>query len=629
MIEKVNPCHPDKVADRIAGAIVDLAYNKQANPKIAVEVLIGHGVCHIISESSCSFKKSEIKSIVNRIVGKCKVDFVNVAQDVHLSKNQEYGVRCGDNGIFKGVPITKEQKRDIYNELLRVYCIGQDESTTAIYEASEREPICDVRDYDEYERLCRILEFAHNSAQSVDVTDADRIMLSQKREALRAKEEIFKGCKNITKEALITTLYNTATNSNINAMSLLSFMEYHGILMSKDAERALRRMRVCASWNNLFGNLMCIAYSDQKAEYYDNLYTVFGAIGQGHVLSYICGITGYPLEKCKKDRVARIIDRAFGQDIISRKQYDRVFSKLAHSELLSIEDKEKLLLSKQKDVLAQLSELPFDIQSVDEVSFDSTCFDDVALLRQGEIKQIKQNLALISRCSHEVCSPLLIASGDEFVSDMYCEAIKKGLLGSSVVLLDAGTLCEADFAQSKENVFLRAMCETKASHTVFVIKDCENLDEGALCELEKMLGFEYRKSFKLVTPPVSIDLSTLHFVLLSSKRSHAVNVLSSYCDTVWTDNIAKKEKSSVVRSIFNTRKNSFGCCGVAVDDAVCEYLAEFSSSQIQQIVDRSLKNAIFEGRVHITLSFVKEACENNSPFSQRNGFGYTGGVYSA
>ncbi len=40
MIEKVNPKHPDKVADRIAGAIVDLAYKKQKEPKIAVEVLI-------------------------------------------------------------------------------------------------------------------------------------------------------------------------------------------------------------------------------------------------------------------------------------------------------------------------------------------------------------------------------------------------------------------------------------------------------------------------------------------------------------------------------------------------------------------------------------------------------------
>lgn len=37
MIEKVNPRHPDKIADRIAGALVDMAYMKDRNPKIAVE----------------------------------------------------------------------------------------------------------------------------------------------------------------------------------------------------------------------------------------------------------------------------------------------------------------------------------------------------------------------------------------------------------------------------------------------------------------------------------------------------------------------------------------------------------------------------------------------------------------
>lgn len=50
MFEKVNPSHPDKVADRIAGALVDLAYKQADNPRIAVEVLIGHGVCHVIAE---------------------------------------------------------------------------------------------------------------------------------------------------------------------------------------------------------------------------------------------------------------------------------------------------------------------------------------------------------------------------------------------------------------------------------------------------------------------------------------------------------------------------------------------------------------------------------------------------
>ena len=43
MFEKVNMYHPDKLADRIAGALVDLAYKEDPAPKIAVEVLLGHG----------------------------------------------------------------------------------------------------------------------------------------------------------------------------------------------------------------------------------------------------------------------------------------------------------------------------------------------------------------------------------------------------------------------------------------------------------------------------------------------------------------------------------------------------------------------------------------------------------
>jgi len=121
MIEKVNPCHPDKVADRIAGAIVDLAYANYPNPKVAVEVLVGHGKCHIIAESSIAFKKRDVKAIVRRIAGDVKVDFKQVPQDVRLFGNQLYGVRCGDNGIFKGMPLTEEQKdlsfaaREIYD----------------------------------------------------------------------------------------------------------------------------------------------------------------------------------------------------------------------------------------------------------------------------------------------------------------------------------------------------------------------------------------------------------------------------------------------------------------------------------------------------------------------------------
>lgn len=109
MFEKVNPMHPDKIADRIAGAIVDLAYKKNKNPKIAVEVLIGHGNCHIIAETSEHFDITEIAAVVSRITGEVTVDYKEYRQDVHLAENQNDGVRCGDNGIFKGVPVTTEQ----------------------------------------------------------------------------------------------------------------------------------------------------------------------------------------------------------------------------------------------------------------------------------------------------------------------------------------------------------------------------------------------------------------------------------------------------------------------------------------------------------------------------------------
>ena len=128
MFEKVNPSHPDKLADRIAGAIVDIAYAEVPDPRIAVEVLLGHGICHIIVETDIVLPRHEVDAAVERIAGKVAVDYVEVAQDRHLAQNQENGFHCGDNGIFKGMPVTAEQKEltRIAKELYAKYgCDGK------------------------------------------------------------------------------------------------------------------------------------------------------------------------------------------------------------------------------------------------------------------------------------------------------------------------------------------------------------------------------------------------------------------------------------------------------------------------------------------------------------------------
>ncbi len=101
--EKVSPMHPDKVADRIAGALVDYCYSKDDNPRCAFEVLIGHGHCFITGETSVSVPNDFVRDTVERISQEHfeEIKYIEVPQDPLLAANQKE-LRCGDNGVFAG-----------------------------------------------------------------------------------------------------------------------------------------------------------------------------------------------------------------------------------------------------------------------------------------------------------------------------------------------------------------------------------------------------------------------------------------------------------------------------------------------------------------------------------------------
>ena len=110
--EKVSPMHPDKVADRIAGSLVDYCYKQTENPKCAFEVLIGHNSCFITAETSVAIPYEFVKKTVERISKEDIIElrYIEVAQDYNLAQNQTE-LRCGDNGIFAGYPMPEIHKQ--------------------------------------------------------------------------------------------------------------------------------------------------------------------------------------------------------------------------------------------------------------------------------------------------------------------------------------------------------------------------------------------------------------------------------------------------------------------------------------------------------------------------------------
>lgn len=123
--EKVSPMHPDKIADRIAGALVDYCYTKEENPRCAFEVLIGHKACFITGETSVEIPVEFVNETAERICGEhleCR-KYVEVPQDRELAKNQSEDIHCGDNGVFAGFPMPDVHKKayDVCKDLYATY----------------------------------------------------------------------------------------------------------------------------------------------------------------------------------------------------------------------------------------------------------------------------------------------------------------------------------------------------------------------------------------------------------------------------------------------------------------------------------------------------------------------------
>lgn len=99
--ESVSPKHPDKLCDQISDAILDAYIAGDADARVAVETIGGHGRIFITGEVS-STVHPELESIVRRIVGdEVDLEIHLVRQSHEIARGVDAG-GAGDQGIMVG-----------------------------------------------------------------------------------------------------------------------------------------------------------------------------------------------------------------------------------------------------------------------------------------------------------------------------------------------------------------------------------------------------------------------------------------------------------------------------------------------------------------------------------------------
>ncbi len=529
--------------------------------------------------------------------------------------------------VCKGF-LNKEQRLENYNRLAEIFCISKCKELTDYFELSETEEFISINDKINYERFCRMMEFAETYGNNPEFTGEDAVVLSCKGSAVKAKTIIFDSVSKLTEDSISETLTEKAAKGNTDAMALLSYMEYNGICMSEDKQTAVKRLRLTSKWNSIFANLLGIAYDAENTEnYYNNLYTIMNTEERKERFRTICAVKGYDGEFVIKPEV-RIMEKAFGNGIIKRNLFEWAVKKIIYSPLISAEDKEKLFLGGSKEVPVLLSDIPFELENKKrcDICTDFAKAKEVALLRENEQRIILQSLKLAIESPEEVYRPLLVEASDTYICHMYADMIKNCLGGASFVDIDASTVNENDFSAGKDNVFLRGLSETKTANTIFFVHNAEALAGACAEKFVKFLDTDFRKHFRISSPSVTVDISGIMIIVLAADSTKETRNMADYCDNVKSEKVSIEEKKKVVKTLFRKTYENYRLEYSEPDEDICSCLLAFELDTIEQMVDGAVRKSLFDGSGKVKPEHIKKSTGDTC---SKHGFGYFGGYDNA
>ncbi|MBR5479180.1 MAG: hypothetical protein IKU84_03295 [Clostridia bacterium] len=508
--------------------------------------------------------------------------------------------------ILNGIVCDKTIEK-VFSDLVKIFCLPLKKAERdALFTAIFSEPFANINDNASYLRLCRTVEFAN-----ITLNENDRMIFTSLGEAMGCKDSIFTE-KNLTASSVADRLDRAAMSGNVSAMATLSYFENRGILVQKDKAASLRRMALVADWNHVFGNLLALSCTGEDM-YLDNLYTILDTPNQRAAVEHIC--SAYKMKKtCRKKPRVKILETAFEMQVLDRNQFHRKLSKILFSDLISNEDKKKLILDAHAE---EYLKIPFDAK-VEEVNFYQSNFKPFKGRREERENILCAMSPVWCECEELYRPLMLVESGEAQASGIYYEALKNSF--SHVVEVDAATLTPQDFFGGEQHFVLRALGETGVAATVILMKNAHLLDEALLEEFAKLLRRDFREKFKLANPAINFDLSRTIFVLFSNR---IIREFESSCQVISVKPLERKEKSEVIGEIFANRAMSLNRDIKLTKDAV-EVLSSISMVYIPRVVDDLLRCAIFKNKAKICTEDIDLSLYN---VEKSNEFGYFGGAY--
>lgn len=418
-----------------------------------------------------------------------------------------------------------------------------------------------------------------------------------------------------SRNVVYTILSSAATSGTILAMQMMGILQCEGIFFDKNEKAGLKNLSKAADWNDGISILALLYYCNDSRTF--NMarlrqvikYTPFLCLYDAALLQY------GPVDRVEVDEV-KLLYKAFGSGVLKQEVYDPQYARVLNSKALYIKDKEKTVLSQNKELLSIIGDLPLKLSHESIMTVDVNTVQNVPLKRKTEIATIVQSLKNSDLRELPAYRPLCLCSDSKYILNMYANAIATNSKGTHIEVIDVGELIEYDFEPTPNNIFVRSINEDKDNRLLLFFNG--DIPERKIEAVKSILQSSRRTKFHLNSPNITLNLGAVLPICFCDKRN--MPLLKPYCDIVTLSSVTADELTIAINDILVSKEILYGVGKIKLDGKVTDIFGGYDIDTAEKIIDSAVRARREKGAI-ITLSrdILREYKSDNE--NSRIGFG--------
>lgn len=508
-------------------------------------------------------------------------------------------------------------KRALFGAFARVFLLTEEE-TEHFYALSQAEDVAGIRSVREYHRYCRMKEYLAMNRRD-DPTDPETeevVDLKGAAFTTALTGELIHETREVRSVAC-ETMTRAADGGLVLGLYVLGLMQMEGFVFEKDENQGLVKLRKAADWDSAEGLFTALYYDPARRDrYLVRLRERLLRLGHLDLFARVEAVYG-PCDTTKH-REFLLLEKAFDQRILKRELYVKSYARLIYSEILSMKDKEALVLSSNPELFAAVSTLPLKLDRTAPAADTS----QLKAMRPSHPKAVQKIVCCLENLDFRTVMtyrPICLVSDSKFMLDFYAQAIADCLKQSHVEFIEVNDLTEHDFEPTMSNIFVRS-CDEDVFNAYFLFFRDE-IEYRVYDTAKTFLQSVNRSKLRLNNPSVVLDLSMILPVCFCD--SAYAKMLQPFCDIVRLSDFTKVEKRELVECVLKSKAAAYGVKEISAVKEVGDKIAEYSVDNIEKILDLAVREHRADSLV-LTQELMQPYFKGAS--GRRNAYGFGGSI---